>query len=81
MTTEAIRKQLVDYLKTADDKKVKAIYTMVEDEINTQANEWDEDFKAELDNRRKSFGKGPATTYSWDETRKAAAAKVKSRSK
>lgn len=27
MTTTAIRKKLTDYLKTADDKKVKAIYT------------------------------------------------------
>jgi len=81
MTTEAIRKQLVDYLKTADDKKVKAIYTMVEDEINTQANDWDEAFKAKLDNRSKSFTKGKAKTYSWEETKKAAVNKVKSGSK
>ena len=36
MTTTAIRKKLADYLKIADDKKVKAIYTMVEDEITTE---------------------------------------------
>ncbi|MGN6475926.1 MAG: hypothetical protein ACTHKV_01785 [Flavipsychrobacter sp.] len=81
MTTEAIRKQLVDYLKTADDKKVKAIYTMVEDEINTQANDWDETFKAKLDSRSKSFAKGKAKTYSWEETKKAAVNKAKSGSK
>ena len=31
MTTTIIRKKLVEYLKVADDKKIKAIYTMVED--------------------------------------------------
>lgn len=44
MTTKAIREKLVKYLQVADDKKVKAIYTMVENEINTFDNEWDESF-------------------------------------
>ncbi len=33
MTTIAIRKKLVNFFKVADDKKVKAIYTLFEDEI------------------------------------------------
>ena len=47
MTTSAIREKLVSYLQVADDKKVKAIYTMVEDEINTAENDWDEEFATE----------------------------------
>lgn len=79
MTTTAIRQKLVEYLKTADDKKVKAIYTMVEDEINTLANDVDADFIAELETRSKSFENGAAKTYSWSETKKAAVKKVKSK--
>jgi hypothetical protein len=77
MTTTAIRKKLVDYLKTADDKKIKAIYTMVEDEINTKANDWDEPFITELEKRSKSLKSGTAKTYTWEETKKAAIQKVK----
>ena len=51
MTTTAIRKKLMDYLKEADDKKVIAIYTMVEDEIEQRQLEYSGAFKAELDRR------------------------------
>jgi hypothetical protein len=78
MTTTAIRQKLVDYMKIADDKKVKAIYTMVEDEINTSANDWNEEFVKELERRSKSFANGSAKTYSWEETKQAAIRKVKS---
>lgn len=33
MTTVAIRKKLADYLKIADDKKIKAMYALLEDDI------------------------------------------------
>jgi len=33
MTTAKIRERLLEYVRYADDKKVQAIYTMVEDEI------------------------------------------------
>ena len=79
MTTTAIREKLVNYLQVADDKKVKAIYTMVEDEINTAANDWDDDFVKELEKRSKSFINGTATTYSWEEAKQAAINKVKSK--
>lgn len=81
METAAIRKKLVDYLKIADEKKLKAIYTMVEDEINTAANDWDEGFIKELERRSRSFAEGTAKTYSWEETKKAAIKKVKSKRK
>jgi hypothetical protein len=81
MTTTTIRRKLVDYLKVADEKKIKAIYTMVEDEINTDANDWDESFIKELESRSKSLVNGTAKTYTWEETKKAAIKKVKSKRK
>ncbi len=77
MTTTAIREKLVEYMRTADDRKVKAIYTMVEDEINTEANSIDATFIDELENRRKSFVDGSAKTYTWEETKQAAVKRLK----
>ena len=71
MTTIAIRKKLTDYLKVADDDKVKAIYTMVADEINSTENDWDKDFVKELKSRSISFANGTVKTYSWEETKAA----------
>ncbi len=77
MTTTAIREKLVNYLQTADDKKLKAIYTMVEDEINTALNDWDDNLVQELEQRSKNFINGTAKTYTWEETKQAAIDKVK----
>lgn len=79
MTTIAIRRKLTNYLKVADDDKVKAIYTMVADEINTAENDWDESFVKELKTRSRSFADGTAKTYSWEEAKAAAIKKVKLR--
>jgi hypothetical protein len=78
MTTTAIRQKLSDYMMSiADDKKIKAIYTMVEDEINTIENDWDEDFIREIERRSKDFASGTDKTYSWEETKQAAIQRVK----
>jgi DNA-binding protein Fis len=58
MTTVAIRKKLTDYLKVADDKKIKAIYALVEDDIEQPALEYSEELKAELDKRYAAYKKG-----------------------
>ncbi len=55
MTTVAIRKKLTDYLKVADEKKIKAIYALVEDEIDQPGLEYTDELKAELDNRLKDY--------------------------
>jgi len=81
MTANLIREKLVNYLQIADVKKLKAIYTMVEDEINTNKNDWDESFVKELTERSKSFKNGTAKTYSWEETKQAAIDRVKSKRK
>jgi hypothetical protein len=51
MNTTAIRQELHNYLEVADDKKLKAIYVMVEDEIKDTTVEYTDEFKAELDRR------------------------------
>ena len=81
MTTAAIRKKLTDYLKVADEQKIKAIYTMVKDEIDTEANDWSPAFIRELESRRKEVVDGSTSTYSWEETKKAALSKGKSKKK
>lgn len=50
MTTAAIREKLYDFIRVADDKKVKAIYTILEDQI-TETTEWwkDKAFVKEMD--------------------------------
>lgn len=58
MTTVAIRKKLTDYLKVADDKKIKAIYALLEDDIEQPALEYIEELKAELDKRYTAYKKG-----------------------
>jgi hypothetical protein len=77
MTTVAIRKKLTAWLQVADDQKVKAIYTMVADDINTAENDWDADFVKELKQRSKGVINGTAKTFTWEQTKQAAIAKVK----
>lgn len=48
MTTATIRKKLVDYLQVADDKKVKAMYALLEDDIEQEKLEYIGEFKAKL---------------------------------
>ena len=64
MTTSAIREKLYDFIKIADDKKVKAIYMILEDEINEKAEWWkDKAFMKELDNRYKAWETGKEKGY------------------
>lgn len=81
MTATIIRKKLTDYIKVADEEKIKAIYTMVSDEINTEENKWDESFVKELNKRSKGFANGTAKTYTWEETKQAAVKRVQSKKK
>jgi hypothetical protein len=51
MDTATIREQLHHYLDVADDRKIEAIYTMVEDEIQQSFFEYPAEFKTDLDER------------------------------
>lgn len=57
MTTAAIRKKLVDYLKVADDKKVKAMYALLEDDIEQEL-EYTPGLKTQLDAASAYYKKG-----------------------
>ena len=59
MTTTAIREKLYDYIKVADDEKIKNIYLLFEDQMAPAA-DWseDEEFVAELDERVRRWETG-----------------------
>lgn len=42
MNTETIRERLYDYIRVADDKKIKAIYTILEDTITEEVKWWED---------------------------------------
>lgn len=51
MNTSSIKQQLHNYLDVADSKKLKAIYTMIEEDIIESSTGYSTAFKAELDSR------------------------------
>ncbi len=83
MKTEELKQKLHRFIETADDKKLKAIYTMLEEEIEERDDLWnDETFVATLNEREESYLNGTANTYSVEESAKrahAAVQKVKSK--
>jgi len=64
-TGTAIRHKLYDYIKVADDKKLNAIYNLLENEIE-QTNEWwkDNKFTEELDRRYQALEDGSDRGFS-----------------
>lgn len=58
MDTAAIRQKLHSYLEVANDKKIKAIYTMVEEAIEGAGVEYTDEFKTELDRRQAAYKNG-----------------------
>lgn len=72
MSTTGIRQKLVDYIRIADDGKVRAIYTMVEAEISSDTDIWSDEFVEELNRRITDLKSGEAKGYSWDEVKRRA---------
>lgn len=82
MTTSSIREKLYDFIKVAEDKKVKAIYMILEDEITEKAEWWkDKVFMKELDNRYKAWETGKEKGYKLDEVNALFEAAGKKRNK
>jgi len=70
MSIETVRERLHEYISFADDKKVEAIYIMVEDEIIDHMNLWENaDFLKELKNRLDDFESGKTQGISWEEVK------------
>ena len=58
MATVTIREKVHNYLEVADDKKVRVIYALVEDEINNDALEYPEELKVQLDAAEEYYNSG-----------------------
>ncbi|MCE2997448.1 MAG: addiction module protein [Cyclobacteriaceae bacterium] len=67
MTTETIRERLHNYIESAQDNKLKAIYKIVEDEI--EGTLLNEDQIAELDRRVAEYESGKVKGLSWEEVK------------
>jgi hypothetical protein len=78
MGTETIRERLHGYINFADDKKINAIYTMVEDEIIEELDLWnDEAFLEELKNRLDAFENGTEKGVAWEDVKLKAENRLK----
>ncbi len=63
----AIREKLQEYIKTADDKKVKAIFTMLETEIETYKWWKDEELIKQFDEEYENYESGKDKAYSLED--------------
>ena len=63
--TTIIRNKLYDYIRIADDKKLHAIYNLLENEIEETAEWWkDKQFVEELDERYNAMESGKDKGFS-----------------
>ena len=70
MNTTAIRQKLYEYIRAADDKKVKAIYTIIESHPNENDEWWnDKGFITALDRISSDLKSGADKGYLWEEVR------------
>lgn len=70
MTTNTIRQKLYDYIRAAEDRKVKAIYTMLEEEIEESFDHWnDKAFVTELNKRSAERKSNRAVAVSWTDAK------------
>ncbi len=79
MTATAIRQQLHHYLELADDKKVRAIYTLCQNDIAGTEGGYSDEFKAELDRRTAAIKDGSMKLISAKESKKRIEKLLKSR--
>lgn len=70
MNTKTIRQELLNYLEIADEKKVKAIYAMMENEIKEANVEYSDELKKSLDIQFASYKNGSARMISATESKK-----------
>jgi hypothetical protein len=70
MNMLSIKQKLHHYLETANDKKLKALYTMVEDEIEHSGVTFSEELKAELESRHQGYLDGTEQLISVEESKR-----------
>ncbi|MEI8047189.1 MAG: hypothetical protein WCI92_07405 [Bacteroidota bacterium] len=70
MNTSTIRQRLYEYIRVADDKKVKAIYTIIESDMDELYEWWkDEALIAELNSCSADLKSGKDKGVSWEEVK------------
>ena len=79
MSTAAIRQKLQEYIRFADDKKVKAIYVILENEIEEKHEEWSKEFENEILRRIEDYESGKDKGISRREVTRKVAALAKKR--
>lgn len=62
MNTAELRQRLHRYLDNASEKKIKALFTVIEDSINEHELEYTPELKLELDKRTREYKQGLLTT-------------------
>ena len=68
MTSASIRHKLYDYIRVADDKKLHAIYNLLENEIEETAEWWkDKNVLKELNTRSKALETGADKGFTTDQ--------------
>lgn len=81
MTTANIRKKLHQFIETAEEKKVKAIYVLFKDEITQNEWEYTDAFKQKLDRRFTYYKNGGRMIIAADAEKEIKALKAKDRKK
>jgi hypothetical protein len=78
MKTVDIRQKLHHYIENAQDKKVKAIFAMVEEEIEEISDHWnDKKFMAGLEKRETAYRNGTTKVFTIDQAVTKARSAVK----
>ncbi len=66
MSTAQIRQRLHEIIENVEDKKLKAIYTLLESDSHDNYS-FTEEQKKELDRRLDDYQNGRGKNYTWDE--------------
>ena len=77
MSTADIRHKLHEYIRFANDKKVKAIYVILENEIEEKHDIWTKEFTDEMERRANDLESGKVKGISHEEFLKKAEARNK----
>lgn len=70
MSTSELREKLISYLTKADNKKIKALYILLEDEIDAVDDfVLTDEHKKILDEERRKYLSGEGKMYTWEEAK------------
>ena len=71
MTTATKKKKLHDFIDTADDQQVKAVFSIFEDQMGERYDHWnDEYFLKELKSRIDDIESGKTEGIPWEEVKR-----------